>query len=225
MTRPGRLVALASFAVLLSGCSLFARKPAKSPVETPAANDSTSQQAPADAGDTEMPERNSDLPPVGTESVPPCLPEGVKPKPVPRRKPKPVTVPHPEPPPEPPTPVASTTVAEPQVRSAPVTSVTVLGRKVQGPKGEDMGRVVDVLVDSSGQTRIAIIEFGGFLGVGNRRIAVDWSLLKFKAEDAAAPLILNATKERLLAAPDYKDTYARPPVLMAPSSPEAEGRK
>jgi hypothetical protein len=36
-----------------------------------------------------------------------------------------------------------------------------------------MGRVVNVVVDQSGQVRAAIIDFGGFLGVGNRKIAVD----------------------------------------------------
>ena len=42
-----------------------------------------------------------------------------------------------------------------------------------------MGRIVDVLVDRRGQVRAAIIDFGGFLGVGSRKIAVDWSALHF----------------------------------------------
>ena len=42
-----------------------------------------------------------------------------------------------------------------------------------------MGRIVDVLVDRSGQVRAAIIDFGGFLGVGSRKIAVDWNALHF----------------------------------------------
>ena len=46
---------------------------------------------------------------------------------------------------------------------------------------ENMGRIVDVLVVRSGQVRAAIIDFGGFLGVGSRKIAVDWSALHFPA--------------------------------------------
>ena len=42
----------------------------------------------------------------------------------------------------------------------------VLGRDVRSPTDENMGRVVDVLVDREGQVRAAIIDFGGFLGVG-----------------------------------------------------------
>jgi hypothetical protein len=49
----------------------------------------------------------------------------------------------------------------------------VLGKEVRGIAGEDMGRFVDLLVDRSGQVRAAVIDFGGFVGVGNRRIVVD----------------------------------------------------
>src|SRR5579863_2177320 len=55
----------------------------------------------------------------------------------------------------------------------------VLGRDVRSATDENMGRVVDVLVDRDGQVRAAIIDFGGFLGVGSRKIAVDWSALHF----------------------------------------------
>ena len=44
---------------------------------------------------------------------------------------------------------------------------------------EDMGRVVDVIVKRNGEVRAAVIDFGGFLGVGSRTIAVDWSALRF----------------------------------------------
>ena len=41
-----------------------------------------------------------------------------------------------------------------------------------------MGRIVDVIVNRSGQVRAAIIDFGGFLGVGSRKVAVEWSALR-----------------------------------------------
>jgi sporulation protein YlmC with PRC-barrel domain len=55
----------------------------------------------------------------------------------------------------------------------------ILGRPVQGADGKEMGRVIDVIVDSGGRVRAAVIDFGGFLGVGSRKIAVDWSALRF----------------------------------------------
>jgi len=47
-------------------------------------------------------------------------------------------------------------------------------QEVRSAAGENMGRIVDVVVDPSGQVRAAVIDFGGFLGVGSPRIAVDW---------------------------------------------------
>jgi hypothetical protein len=42
-----------------------------------------------------------------------------------------------------------------------------------------MGRIVDVIVSRDGQIHAAIIDFGGFLGIGIRKIAVDWNALNF----------------------------------------------
>src|SRR5438045_2990025 len=56
---------------------------------------------------------------------------------------------------------------------------SVLGRDVRSSAGENMGRIVDVIVDRSGRVRAAVVDFGGFLGVGSRKIAVDWNALSF----------------------------------------------
>ncbi len=98
--------------------------------------------------------------------------------------------------------------------------VSILGKRVEGPTGEDMGRVVDVLADANGRVRVAIIDFGGFLGVGNRRIAVDWPLLRFHPTDAAKPLVLNVSREKLMSAPAYKES-GHPDALMVPASAES----
>ncbi len=55
----------------------------------------------------------------------------------------------------------------------------ILGREVRSGANEKMGRIVDVIVDRSGEVRAAIIDFGGFLGVGSRKIAVAWNALRF----------------------------------------------
>ena len=55
----------------------------------------------------------------------------------------------------------------------------ILGKEVLSAKGEDMGRIGDVLFDEKGEPRAAVIDFGGFLGVGTRKIAVSWSALRF----------------------------------------------
>jgi hypothetical protein len=80
--------------------------------------------------------------------------------------------------------------------------------------------VVDVLADSTGRVRAAVIEFGGFLGVGNRRIAVDWSLLRFTPDGQSDFLISTVGGNRFQSVPEYKNA-ARPQALMAPQAPAA----
>jgi hypothetical protein len=107
------------------------------------------------------------------------------------------------------------TSVEPVVGELGSEVTSILGRKVQGPKGEDLGRVVDLLADGNGHVRAAIIDFGGFLGVGTRRIAVDWPLLRFDPDARDKNLILSLSREKLQSAPEYKDAK-RPQVLMPP---------
>jgi hypothetical protein len=87
---------------------------------------------------------------------------------------------------------------------------SVLGIEALSSTGDDMGRIVDVIVDRSGQARAAIIDFGGFLGVGSRKIAVDWRSLHFDPKKAGA-VVVNLTKDQLRVAPVYK---AAEPVIM-----------
>ena len=58
-----------------------------------------------------------------------------------------------------------------------------------------MGQIVDVIVDRTGGIRAAIIDFGGFLGVGSRKIAVDWRAVHFVAGSKAIRIILDLTRE------------------------------
>lgn len=89
----------------------------------------------------------------------------------------------------------------------------VLGREVRSATDENMGRIVDVLVDGSGQVRAAIIDFGGFLGVGSRRIAVDWNALHFPPPaKAGARITLELTRDQVSAAPEYQE--GKPVVVL-----------
>jgi hypothetical protein len=85
----------------------------------------------------------------------------------------------------------------------------VLGREVRSATDEDMGRIVDVLVDRDGQVRAAIIDFGGFLGVGSRKIAVDWNTLHFpQPGKPGGRIALELTRDQVKTAPEYKEGKA-----------------
>jgi PRC-barrel domain len=102
-----------------------------------------------------------------------------------------------------------------QKEPAPPPSVTilgareahgVLGRDVRSAADEDMGRIVDVIVDRQGTVRAAVIDFGGFLGVGSRKIVVDWNALHFgHVANKSASISLELTKDQVKAAPEYKE--------------------
>ncbi len=95
----------------------------------------------------------------------------------------------------------------------------ILGKRVIGAAGEDIGMVVDVLIDDVGTPRAAVIDFGGFLGVGNRKIAVDWGLLQFRPGDQYAPILLDVTGESIAAAPEYRSFDSDTGVIVAPPEP------
>jgi len=79
----------------------------------------------------------------------------------------------------------------------------ILGTEVRGGNGEHMGRIVNVIVDGAGRPRAAVIDFGGFLGVGSRKIVVDWSALQFDSDRDRVALAL--TRDQAKAAPEYRD--------------------
>src|SRR5947209_9046765 len=105
--------------------------------------------------------------------------------------------------------------AAPSKEAAPPPSVTVigardahgvLGRDVRSAADEAMGRIVDVIVDRGGQVRAAVIDFGGFLGVGSRKILVDWNALHSgRIANKRDSITLELTKDQVTAAPEYKE--------------------
>jgi hypothetical protein len=110
---------------------------------------------------------------------------------------------------------ASKEAPPPAAKEAPPPSVTiiapreahgVLGRDVRSPTEEDMGHIVDVIVDRTGTVRAAVIDFGGFLGVGSRKIVVDWNALHFaRVNNKSDSITLELSKAQVAAAPEYKE--------------------
>jgi hypothetical protein len=188
------------------------------PSATAAANAPPEPESPQpDTSNSEEP--NNDMTQsadANAAALAPCLPIDTT---IPKIKPKPKPMPKRAPPPQPPAPQVAETppdgIIDARVAPLPVSVMSILGKKVQSPKGDDLGRVVDVLADSGGRVRVAIIDFGGFLGVGDRKIAVDWPLLRFNPDRNDPSLLLSLSREKLKAAPEYKDD-PRPKTLMVP---------
>ena len=89
----------------------------------------------------------------------------------------------------------------------------ILGKEVRSAANENMGRIVDVIVDRNAQPRAVVIDFGGFLGVGSRKIAVDWKALHFvPAASARYRIVLELTKDQVKPAPEYKE--GKPSIVL-----------
>ncbi len=96
----------------------------------------------------------------------------------------------------------------------------VLGETVHGADGKEMGHIVDVVVDQSGRPRAAVIDFGGFLGVGNRRVAVVWEALHFKpGKDGEAVIDCDLTPDQIRDAPEYRETGGMSAVAKPRAAP------
>jgi hypothetical protein len=85
-----------------------------------------------------------------------------------------------------------------------------LGLDVKGPSGIVVAQLVNILVNAEGQPVAAILDYGGFLGVGKRRIAVAWRVLRFTREG----IELGLSREQLRGFPDFKES--EPAVLAVP---------
>jgi hypothetical protein len=81
----------------------------------------------------------------------------------------------------------------------------ILGRPVRSAANESMGRIIDIIVDRTGVPRAAVIDFGGFLGVGSRKIAVDWSAMRFALKDERNSITVELTRDQVKAAPEYQE--------------------
>jgi hypothetical protein len=99
---------------------------------------------------------------------------------------------------------------------------SVLGIEVRTNREQNVGRIVDLLASRSGQVEAAVVEFGGFLGMGSRKIAIEWSALRLETQAKHTVAILDMTRDQLRAAPEYKPE--RPIVVRraVPSEPPAE---
>jgi hypothetical protein len=95
----------------------------------------------------------------------------------------------------------------------PDQALAILGRMVATPDGHDLGRLIDVLVDAAGIPQAGVIDFGGFMGVGARKIAVHWSTLRFDPANTKQPITLELTPDQIKGVPEYGDPSKAAPVV------------
>lgn len=84
------------------------------------------------------------------------------------------------------------------------------GTDVISPTGQKLGDIDDFVLTGDGKVDAVIVEFGGFLGMGTKHVAVAYDGLKFMVGSSNERyLVINVTKDQLNGQLDYnKDDYA-----------------
>ena len=91
--------------------------------------------------------------------------------------------------------------------SVPTSSKTVTDwykQDVYDTSNNKIGEVNDVLVNSDGQVNALIVGVGGFLGAGEKDVAVNFNAIKQTMKDNKNYLTMDTTKDALKSAPGFK---------------------
>ena len=80
----------------------------------------------------------------------------------------------------------------------------VFGEHIKDLNGDDAGRLWDILMDDAAKPLAAVIDYGGTMGIGERKVAVAWNALQFVPSDTDTPVHLALTKQQLGLLPDFK---------------------
>ena len=87
-------------------------------------------------------------------------------------------------------------------RSGVLKASDLIGTKVEGTDGKNLGSIKDLVIDpQSGDVQYAVLDFGGFAGIGDKYFAVPWEALRVGQDNKR--LALDLHKKDLKDAPGF----------------------
>ena len=90
-------------------------------------------------------------------------------------------------------------------RSGVLKASEMIGKKVQGTDGKNLGTIKDLVIDpEDGGVEYAVLDFGGFVGIGDKYFAVPWDALQI---DQQNKLALDLHKKDLKDAPGFDKNH------------------
>jgi sporulation protein YlmC with PRC-barrel domain len=81
-----------------------------------------------------------------------------------------------------------------------------IGKRVYTRNGDDIGEVNDLIVTDNGAVQAVILGVGGFLGLGEKDVAITMQAIQMQPDGGGTRLVVDASKEQLTNAPDYDRT-------------------
>lgn len=97
--------------------------------------------------------------------------------------------------------VIGVTIAETQLLAAGYRASKLLQQDVYNDKGDKIGKVDDLVLSSDGTLSTAVVNVGGFLGLGKHLVAIPVRQFEQIAPRAVLP---NASKQELKALPKFE---------------------
>ncbi len=87
----------------------------------------------------------------------------------------------------------------------------IIGANIRNNQNDSVGEVEDLIMDRQGNVKAAIISVGGFLGIGERWVAVNYDSLNMMQDGNAWRVVLNTTRDQMKTAPEFKyeNTWAQ----------------
>ncbi|KKO45268.1 hypothetical protein WG68_11110 [Arsukibacterium ikkense] len=79
----------------------------------------------------------------------------------------------------------------------------LIGADVRTSNNEDIGSVQDLIIDGNGQVVAIVVSVGGFLGMGEKDVAISWSNVTRSGSADDQQLRINATREDLTSATTF----------------------
>lgn len=119
--------------------------------------------------------------------------------------------------------VAATDKFLSQQEDGQVLASNIMGQTVYDGSGDNLGSVNDIVLDQDGKMTAVVIGVGGFLGIGQKNVAVAMDAIdELTDENGALKLTLNASKDEIDQAPAFvtlADLKAQQQQLMQPQPP------
>lgn len=109
-----------------------------------------------------------------------------------------------------PPPTVPPAAAAPMQQPGQVNLQRLIGTNLQNMQNETVGEIDAVMVDRAGKVQAVIVGVGGFLGIGERQVAINWDALS--VSPSGDKVTLNMSSDQLKALPEYRyanRTYAR----------------
>lgn len=80
----------------------------------------------------------------------------------------------------------------------------LVGAKVYNNANENIGSIEDIVLKADGSIDEVVLSVGGFLGIGDKYVAMPFSALKVSRDNSTIKVTTDGTKDSLKALPDYK---------------------